>query len=256
MSWKDFWYNTNNPKLKNYLYGPRHVLFILLAVGLAIFLWYIYKNKQEKDKRVLFKVIGFIFLGFETLSRIVNLIATNDYSIGNITKIILPMHICAIMVWVLIFGVLFNNRTLKQFAGIGGFLSTLAFLLYPAVGINRVYMTFTQLYSTFTHILGFITSILLITIDRDVEYKYPEIWKVILCFVIMFGYGVLLDFVIFPGSDYMYLVNNPLEIDMWIDYRIIFSIILGIYINIFYVVELIKNKKKNNKKIRRRKRNV
>ena len=33
-----------------------------------------------------------------------------------------------------------KNKTLLNFASIGGILATLAFLLYPAVGLNRVYM--------------------------------------------------------------------------------------------------------------------
>ena len=251
MNWRDFWYNSNNPKLANYLYGPRHVIFLLCAIGLVLFLYFSYRKKTEKEKRKMFKIFAYIFLGFEIVSRVVNLIIEEDYSFGNITKIILPMHICSIMVWIFIFGILLNNKTLKEFAGIGGLLSTLAFLLYPAVGLNRVYMTFTQLYSTITHILGFVVSILLITIDKDVKYKYRDIWKIVLCFVVMFGYGVLLDFAIFPGSDYMYLANDPLNLEIGIDYRIIYFIVLGIYINLFYIVSLIKNRNKNQ--IKRRK---
>ena len=62
------------------------------------------------------------------------------------------MYICSIVVWFLIIGIYTNKNIILEFATICGLIATAAFLLYPAVGLNRQYMTFTQLYSTIAYL--------------------------------------------------------------------------------------------------------
>ena len=243
MSFIDFWTNNNNPSLpkSEYLYNARHIFVLLLTLASCIALTIIFKKKNEDVKLKLFKIFAWIFLFFEVLSRIVNLIITTDYSICNIAKIILPMHICSVVVVVIIIAIFTNNKILLNFSTICGLLSTLAFLLYPAVGLNRTYMSFTCIYSTFTHMLGFICSILLLTLSIC-KFDFKKIWQTFCCFVIMFCWGGLLNFVIFPGSDYMYMVNDPLELNLSIPYQIPYLIVISIYITSFYLIPFLKNK--------------
>ena len=243
MNFVDFWTNKNNPSLpkSEYLYNTRHIIVLLLTVISCITLTIIFRKKDEKIKNKLFKIFAWIFLFFEVLSRMVNLIIETDYSIGNIAKIILPMHICSVVVVLIIVAIFTNNKILINFTTICGLLSTLAFLLYPAVGLNRVYMSFTCIYSTFTHMLGFICSILLITL-KICKFNFKEIWQTFLCFVIMFCWGGLLNFVIFPGSDYMYMVNDPLGLNLSIPYQIPYLIVIIIYITSFYFIPFLINK--------------
>ena len=191
-----------------------------------------------------------ILLFFEITSRVVNLIIATDYSWQNITQIILPMHMCSVMVWVLIIAVFTKKQVLYDFAAIGGLLATVAFLLYPAVGLNRVYMSFTCLYSTISHSIGFIVAILLMSLGFA-KFEWKRIWQPFLCFAIMFGWGALLDFVIFPGADYMYLRNDPLELGLSIPYHIVYTGILIVYILLFYIVywviQKIKNRRRKNR---------
>lgn len=243
MTFHDFWTNENNPSLpkSEYLYNTRHILVLVGVLIACIILTLIFYKKSEKAKNILFYVLGGTLLFFEILSRIVNLIITTDYSFVNIFKIITPMHICSVMVWVFIIAIFSRKEILMEYSVIGGFLATIAFLAYPAVGLNRVYMSFTCFYSTFSHAVGFVTVILMITLGK-VHFKFKDIWKIYLCLAIMFLWGVLLDFVILPGSDYMYLVNDPLELKLNFPYQILYGVILVFYVLIYYVISFLVRK--------------
>ena len=249
MSFKDFWTNQNNPSLpeSDYLYGTRHIITLCLAAVLCVLLTLLFFRRSQKTKRILMYVLGGIFVFFEITSRVVNLIIADSYTVESVVKILLPMHMCSVMVWVLIIAIFTKSQFLTNFAVIGGLLATLAFLIKPAVGLNRVYMSFTCIYSTFTHMLGFVTAILLITLGFA-KFEFKKIWQPILCFAIMFGYGALVDFVIFKGADYMYLRNDPLGLNLPIPYHIVYAGILLAYIFMFYFISWIVAKCKGKKK--------
>lgn len=237
MTFKDFWTNENNPKLSKseYLYNPRHLAVLVTVIFLSILLTMIFKHKSEKVKNVLFYIFGGVFLFFEIASRLVNLIIASAYSVESVAKILLPMHICSVMVWIFIFAIFTRKQVLINYSVIGGIIATLAFLLYPAVGLNRVYMSFTCIYSTVSHMLGFVCCILLMTLGKA-KFEFKDIWQSLLCFAIMFGWGALLNFVIFPGSDYMYMVNDPLELGLAFPYQILYGAILIVYTLSYYII--------------------
>lgn len=253
MNFQDWWTNNNNPSLpqSEYLFGARHIIMVSVAILAVIILSIIFYKKSEKAKKNVLTVLVSILLFFEIVSRIVNLIITTDYSWQNILKILLPMHICSVAVVIVIIGYFMKNETLINFASIVGLLSTVAFLLYPAVGINKMYISFTCLYSIVSHMIGFITSILLIRFGIA-KFEFKKMWKTYLCFAIMFAWGALVDFIIIPGSDYMYLRNNPLDFNLGIPYHIIYACILIVYIFMFYLIsyftEKIKRKSIQNNK--------
>lgn len=247
MSFRDFWTNQNNPKLDKsvYLYGTRHIIVLALVVVLSIALSLIFRKKSEKAKNILFYILGGLFLFFEIASRVANLIIANSYTLESIAKIILPMHICSVMVWVFIFAIFTKKQFLINYSVIGGILATTAFLAYPAVGLNRVYMSFTCIYSTFSHMLGFICCILLMTLGKA-NFHFKDIWKTLLCFAVMFAWGALLNFIIFPGSDYMYMINDPLELTLPIPYQIVYVALIIVYILIYYISYTLSHRKKLN----------
>ena len=213
--------------------------------------WYIaftilFRKKSEKAKNILFYVFGGIFTFFEISTRIVNLIIAKTYTLDSVLEILLPMHICSVMVWCLIFAIFTKKQFLVNYSVVGGFLATLAFLLYPAVGLNKVYMTFTCIYSVASHALGFITCILLMTLGK-VKFEFKTIWQSYLCLVLMFTWGAIVNFVIFPGSDYMYMINDPLELGLNFPYQYLYSAVLIVYTAIFYIVYTIIQKCKKRK---------
>lgn len=244
MTFTDFWTNENNPKLDKsvYLYGTRHLITLALVVILSISLSLIFRKKSEKTKNILFYTFGGIFIFFEVTSRVVNLIIADSYSLESVAKILLPMHICSVMVWVFIFAIFTKKQFLINYSVIGGILATTAFLTYPAVGLNRVYMSFTCIYSTVSHMLGFVCCILLLTLGRA-QFHFREIWQTFACFVVMFIWGAILNFFIFPGSDYMYMVNDPLELNLKFPYQILYVALIILYTLAYYGIYSLAHRK-------------
>ena len=251
MTFHDWWTNENNPSIakEDYLFGARHIIMLVVAISLAIILSIVFRKKSNKTKNILMTILVSVLLFFEIASRVVNLIIETDYSWQNIFKIILPLHICSVAVVLIIIGFFSKNKTLINFSTIIGILATVAFLLYPAVGINKTYISFTCLYSITSHVTGFVVSILLINLGYA-KFEFKDIWKVFLGFAIMFSWGALVDFAILPGSDYMYLRNDPLELNLNFPYHIIYVIILAVYITAFYLVSWIIQRCKNKKQKR------
>lgn len=246
MTFVDFWTNENNPKLakSEYLYGTRHIITLVLVVLLSIVLSAIFRKKSDKVKNIVFYIFGGIFIFFEVTSRVVNLIIADTYTLESVAKIILPMHICSVMVWIFIFAIFTKKQFLINYSVIGGILATTAFLLYPAVGLNRVYMSFTCIYSTASHMLGFVCCILLMTLGKA-TFKFKDIWQTFVCFAVMFIWGAILNFIIFPGSDYMYMVNDPLELNLKFPYQILYLFIIVLYTLAYYLIYEFGHRKKS-----------
>ena len=252
MSFHDWWTNENNPSLSQseYLFGTRHIIMLSIAVLAVVVLSIIFFKKSQRAKNILLTILVSILLFFEISSRVVNLAICTDFSWQNILKIILPMHICSVAVVALIIGYFSKSKLLMNFATIAGLLSTVAFLLYPAVGINKTYISFTCLYSIVSHVTGFVVACLLINLGK-VKFKLKDIWQMYICFAIMFAYGALLDFVILPGSDYMYLRNDPLELNLGFPYHILYGAILLVYIFMFYIITFVVDKIKQKRAIKK-----
>lgn len=243
MTFIDWLSGDNNPNLprSEFLYGTRHLAVIVIVLTIAITLSLIFFNKSQKAKRILFLICGYIFLFFEITQRVLKLIFTDDYSFQNIMKIILPLFFCSIMVCFIIVAIFSNKQDLLNFGAIGGFLVTLAYLILPAVGLNKTYLSFDALYSIISHSLGFIVSICLVT-TRYAKFNFKDIWKSYLTAAIMIIYGVIMSLYAFPGDDYVFIINNPLEFEWIVPYQIIYIIFIAIYITIFYLTEFIINR--------------
>lgn len=249
MSFADFWTNNNNPSLpkEEYLYGTRHIVVLLITMALCCLLSTLFARKSIRAKNILMYVLAGILTFFEVASRIVNLVVAETYTFASVIKILLPMHICSVMVWMFIIAIFTQKRFLLNFSAIGGLLATLAFLLYPAVGLNRTYMSFTCVYSTVSHMIGFICAYLII-VFRYAKFEMKKIWQPFVCFACMFAWGALLNFAIFPGSNYMYMVDNPVDFGFWgIPFQVVGVFLIGIYTVLFYIISLlitvIKNKR-------------
>lgn len=248
MWFQNFMTNKNNINLPKgeYLYGTRHIIVLLLTLILTVSVYFIFRRKSDKAKNILFNCFGFFFLLWEISTRIVNVIIADTLTFERILEILLPMHICSVMVWVFILAIFTKNQGLINFGAIGGILATLAFLLYPAVGLHQVYINFTNLYSITSHMMGFVCAVSLISLRRT-KFEMKKIWQTYLYITIMFCWGAFVNFVIFPGSDYMYMINDPLELGLPFPYQILYLGIISIYILSFYLIPWLKNKINNKR---------
>jgi len=243
MSFIDWLFGQGNSALptSEYLYGTRHLIVLGVVVFAIVALTLLLRKKDEKTKLKLLTVSAWIFLFWEISTRIINLIKTTDCSFLSILEIILPMHICSVMVWVFIVAGFTKKQWLINFAVIGGLLATVSYLLYPAVGLNMKYITFDALYSIFSHSLGCVVCVCSLTLGI-VKFEKRYIWTTFLCFGVMFLWGTILNLFIFPGANFMYLCQNPLGFDTIIPYQIVFAIAFVVYISTFYLVAEIARK--------------
>jgi len=244
MTFLDWITNSNNPELdkSEYLFGTRHIIMLVITFAMCIVLSLLFRKRSEKSKNILLYSLASVLLFFEITSRIVNLSILEVYNIKTVLDVLLPMHICSVIVWVFIVGIFSKSKILLNYSVIVGFLATLAFLMYPAVGVNQKYMAFTNIYSTVSHMVGFTLAILLMALKR-VEFKFSKIWQPYLCMVIMFTWGYLLNWVIFPGSDFMYMRSDPLGLELNFHYYFLYIPLLIIYVLSFYIISACFKKK-------------
>lgn len=226
-------------KKANYLYQAPHLITLALAIIATIVLVLAFKNKSDKTKRVVLWVFFAIFLAFEILSRVFNIIKG-----GDLFKILAPMHFCSIMVWIIIVSIALNKKPLYSISALGGLLATTAYLLYPAVGLNVEVLNFSAFYSIFSHTLGFVASVWLIACGFT-SYKFKNMWHSLVFAGAVIGYSAILNFVIYPGENYMYYVKNPFPFEIGAWFQVLYAAVVLTYISIFYVTYYFVKKHKN-----------
>lgn len=251
MTFKDFWTNDNNPMLKeeSSVLATRQLICWIVVIIAAVLLTIMLSKKSQKARQIVMYIFAGILLFFEIASRVVDLFITPNLTLEKVVKILLPLEICSVVVWAFIIAIFIKKQFMYEFCAIAGLFATTLFLLFPAVGINRTYMTFTCIYSTVSHMIGFICAILMMTFGYC-KFEFKKIWHVYLCFAVMFLWGALFDLLIFPGSNYMYLVEDPLEAGMAFPYQITYGFIIALYILSFYVITFIRQKIAEKEKLK------
>lgn len=222
-----------------YLYKTKHIITLALVAFLSILLAIIFRKNKKAQKILLNSIIG-ILIFFEITSRVLEMISLDIYTFPKIYEVLMPCHFCSIVVVSIIIGYLIKWQPLINVSVVGGFLATSVFLLYPAVGFNTSVITFSQLYSIASHSLGFIFAVLMVSYKK-VDLDIKKIYQPIIYYAAAVLYGVFLNFVLYPGSNYMYFVKNELGLNVNIHvYRLILIAILSFEILCCYIPPLIK----------------
>lgn len=240
--------NDYNPEvpMSEYLYGPRHIVMLLFTLATLLILAFVFKNRSKKQKDILLLVLGIMLLVLEVANAIVDTVMEDNRSFESFINDVLPVEICGVMLYVYIITAFTKKQSFYNFSVICGILSTSAFLLYPGVGINREYVSFPGFYSVITHIIGFVFSVLVL-IFGYAKFNFKDIWKIYVCFAVMFIWGAIANFLIFPGKNLMYMIEDPLKLNLKIPYQIVYLALIAFYISIFYTVSYLKNKYKKPK---------
>ena len=99
---------------------------------------------------------------------------------------------------------------------------------------------FSNLYSIVTHALLLTVSLTFIVL-KFTSFKYAEIWKVAICFVVVFLYGFLEIFVLKTFADPMYFMpGGDIQAGIlgipWGLYIVLYTALLVGFINVFYMI--------------------
>jgi len=252
MSFVDWLSGNNNVTLnkEQYLYGTRHLIIFGIVVVSIIILSLLLKNKSERFKTIFFKTCGWIFLTVEIIQRILKYIFAENMTFSWFMQKLLPLYFCSITVCCLSISLILNNKTMINAFSIMAILVTLAYLIYPAAGLNKLYLSFEALYSISSHSFGFVVAVLLI-ITGFAKFEFKDIWKTYLIFLAAVIYGIFVTLVAFPNTeDYVFILSNPLGFETSIPYQVIYAVFLISFITIFYLVSFLCKKISNKKNLK------
>ena len=254
MSFSNWLFGTMENPVTNGRWGILHIITMLICVALIVAFHFIVKHAKQKEKtrKIILSALVYSVLFFEIASRVVYIIKkfylhTPDMEGLSMLWIIIPKPWCAISCWLLVASVFVNKKFFYNFAGLSALLCAVIFFSYPGVGFNNKYILFDNLYSICTHALLLTTAITMIVL-RFTEFKYREIWKLGICFLLTFIYGLVQIYFLKTATDPMYFMPNGdiqagiLHISYGL-YLFLYITFLLVYINAFYLVEDRKNVK-------------
>lgn len=203
----------DNP-YKSGQWGPLHIAVMLSCVALIVGfnLLVKYSRNQEQTKKIIaYSLIGAIAF-FELMIRFVQCVKLYHLHLPEMTGlnmlwIVLPKPWCAVSCWALIASMFIKKPFFYNYASLSALLCSVIFFIYPGVGFNNVHLLFENWYSILTHALLLTSSITLITF-RYACFKYRELWKAAICFVLTFAYAFVEIFVLHIQTDPMYFMPN------------------------------------------------
>lgn len=230
--------------VSEYAYTLKHWAILILVVIATIGCYFLFK-KLTNEKRIKFlKIVALIMIVCEILSRISKLLYFKDLgklTFGQAMQVILPIHFCSVIIWVLIFAMLFNNKAMLSFGAICGFFGCLVYLLYPAEGLGASFIHIRAFNSVFTHSTGFVvcTNLLL---HKMIKLDIKDMWKTFTLLAGMCVWAGIMNW-LFPYdtngnlNNYMFMMQNPTPINTNpIPYQLVFAIIAIIVFSSFYTI--------------------
>lgn len=228
-------------------WGALHIATMLTCVALIIGFYFIVKrarNQERTRKTIVFSLVGAI-LFFEIMMRFVRCVKLYylhqpEMAGITLTWIMLPRPWCAIACWSLIASVFVKKPFFYNYASLSALLCSFIFFIYPGVGYNNEYLLFDNWYSILTHALLLVTSITLMTL-KYADFKFNELWKTVICFVLTFGYAFVQIFVLHIHVDPLYFMPHGdiqegiLKMPYGL-YLFLYILLLIIYINTAYMI--------------------
>lgn len=223
------------------LFSAVHGIYLAAAALSALLLCLFYRRSGAENRRRLRLVLASSALALELL-RAVLLMISGNYTIGR-----LPLHLCAIAVYLSFFHALRGGRLTGQFLYAFCMPGALAALLFPDWSYYPG-LHFMTVCSFALHILVFCT-ILMQVAGRDIR---PDIKSLPQCLGIMLAIGIpVYVFDILTNTNYLFLnwpsPGSPLELFAFLGrpgYLLGYiPLIAGVWI-ILYLPFVLKNKKR------------
>lgn len=236
-----------NPRVENQ-WGPLHIATLVVCIGLILAFYFIARHSQNPDKikrRIictLASAIGF----FEILIRFVQFMKLYYFHQPEMAGldalwIIIPKPWCAVSCWLLMACVFVKKSWFYNFASLSALLCSVIFFSYPGVGYNNEHLLFENWYSILTHALLLTMSITLIVL-KFTDFRYREIWKLGIGFVLTFAYALLQIYVLKTQTDPMYFMpGGDIQADILnINYGLylfLYITLIVIYVNAFHLIQ-------------------
>ena len=238
-----------------YVYTGKHFLVLGLVVIATITVFLLFKKWDEKARKRFLKIVAWVMIACELLTRVSKLLYFADLqklTFGQAVQIILPIHFCSVIIWVLILSILFDYKPMLSFGVICGFFGTLVYLLYPAEGLGASFLHLRAFNSIFTHSVGFVICVNML-IYKMIKLDIRDMWKTFVLLGAMVLWAGIMNW-IFPYdangnlNNYMFMIYNPMGFSTGvIPYQVIFAILASVVFSSFYLIPYWINKHKIKK---------
>ena len=237
----------DNP-YKNGRWGLLHIMTLLVCVGCVVGFYFLVKHAKNKDRtrNIIVNSLAGAILFFEVMIRFVYFMklyyfhqeGTESWSV---LWIMIPKPWCAISCWALIACVFVKKAFFYNYASLSALLCSFIFFCYPGVGYNNEILLFDNWYSILTHALLLTTSLTLVVL-KFTAFKYKDIWKLAICFVLTYAYGLLQIYVLHTQDDPMYFMpDGDIQADiLHISYGLyltLYILLIVIYVNAFHLID-------------------
>lgn len=186
------------------LFSPWHVAWVCAGAAVCVALCTVYRNKNERARYCLRLCVSSVALAMELLRAAV-LIAAGKYTLGR-----LPLHLCAMSVYFMVYHALSGNGLMGQFLYALSMPGAASALLFPDWG-NCPPLSFLSVSGFGMHIL-LVGYPLMLTAGGDIR---PDIRKAVYALCVLAAISVpVYAFNILAGTNFMFLrapaPNSPM----------------------------------------------
>lgn len=238
--------------VSEYAYTGKHFIVLACALIATVGIYFLFRKFNDQQRTKFLKITAIVMIVCELLSRVSKLLYFADLgklTFGQAIQIILPIHFCSVIIWVLIFAMLFNNKPMLSFGAICGFFGCLVYLLYPAEGLGASFLHLRAFNSIFTHSVGFVICTNLL-IHKMIKLDIRDMWKTFVLLSAMVVWAGIMNW-IFPYdangnlNNYMFMMENPTPINTGvIPYQLVFALLAIVVFSSFYVIPYLINRHK------------
>lgn len=244
--------------VSEYAYTGKHFLVLILAGLATLGVFFLFKKFSPEQRTKFLKALAWLMIVCEIMTRVSKILYFADLgklSFGQAIQIILPIHFCSVIIWVLILSILLDYKPLLSFGALCGFFGCLVYLLYPAEGLGASFLHLRAFNSIFTHSVGFVICSNIL-IYKMVNIDIRDMWKTFVLLIAMVIWAGIMNW-IFPYdangnlNNYMFMIQNPTGISTGaIPYQLVFALLAIVVFSGFYIVPYLIKRHKQKKATR------
>ena len=221
-----------------YLYKTMHIAIIVAVLALTILVFFLFRKKGERVQRNFLLGVATLMITCEIFTRLSKLLFHAEQGVltlEQILKDVLPIHFCSVMIWVLIFAIIFDKRSVLSFGAVCGLIGCAVYLIYPVEGLDHSFFNIRMLNSPLTHGLGFVVCMNLF-MWGFINIDLKDIWKTYILLSCLVIYGGIMN-IFLPGENYMFMVTNPTPINTGkIPYQVPFVLVAILVVFLIYLI--------------------
>lgn len=223
----------------------RHYVWMVCIIGLCVGLYQLFKRHKRAGRITVFVLCTLLFV-----TRLVNQSVRAAIGAEVPAWKAFPFHMCTVLTFVLPIVAVFQIKPMKTAVyalGVMGGVITVFVNDY----FDNSFLTFSSFEGMMAHTLLILVPIIEVALGRF-SFELKKSWQVVVGILILMGWATLANYVFFPGSNYMYLVNNALPGNIGGDYFFlvyvaIFAVFFAIIFGVPELYRLIRKKRQSKK---------